>query len=85
MTTTMTITPEQLQELIDYLQGTCQNIATALEDIGFTEDDLAIADFMEIDQQIFLCVVCGWWCEASESDGESEEPTCQDCYDAEEE
>jgi hypothetical protein len=77
-------------------QEVYQGVATTLEQAvevlagvdGFpdiTINDLTIADLQEIDNLGFECVVCGWWREASESDGESEEPTCQDCYGSEEE
>ena len=71
-----------VHELIGALQGTCDTIPDHLPE-GMEEEDLTQEDHNTIDNEIFLCEVCGWWCEISEQVAELD-GTCQDCYDAEE-
>lgn len=64
-----------LDELIDTLQGTPKSIE---EGISFIEvygegtpeivdiEQLTQDDFLYIDDHIFLCEVCGWWCETGD-------------------
>ena len=62
-----------IHTLIEDLQGTCHSINDHLPD-GMDEDDLTMDELDHIDQEIFLCAECGWWCEVSESndkDGEN--------------
>lgn len=35
--------------------------------------------YSTVDDQIFKCCVCDWWCEIHEQSGEHDEPTCEDC------
>ncbi len=42
------------------------------------EDDLTDNDYYEIDNQIFLCEICGWWCESSELKEDSDN-ICEQC------
>lgn len=32
-----------------------------------------------VDDQIFKCCVCDWWCETHEQADDCDEPTCEDC------
>lgn len=32
-----------------------------------------------VDNQIFKCCCCDWWCEVHEQSDEHDEPTCEDC------
>lgn len=73
----------RLQEVVDYLQGSCNTLDSGLELIhpkekeeGFSDDDLIESDYQFIANQIFLCDDCGWWCEIQE---QSEEGSCEDC------
>jgi hypothetical protein len=70
-----------VQQLIDDLQGTCTSINDHLPE-GMDDMDLTSEDHDVIDNQIFLCETCGWWCEISEQD---EDGNCQDCHEASEE
>jgi len=83
-----------IQDVIDYLQGTCgNNIDFALGKDGIlnedftpkypdmTINDLTVDDYNAIDNQIFLCENCGWWCGTDEA---NEHPQglgdiCDDC------
>lgn len=51
------MTPAELQEFIEETRGT----ASSPDLTQFTADELA-----EIDQQIFECDQCGWWCGTDE-------------------
>lgn len=66
------------QLLTEYLQGTCKSLDEGLDNLypGMTQDDLTPEDFDEIDNEIFLCDNCGWWCEISEQDDNG---FCLDC------
>lgn len=64
-----------VQELIDSLQGTCQSIVDFLPE-GMDDNDLTSEDHDEIDNQIFLCNQCGWWCESCE---QNDNGSCNDC------
>lgn len=76
----MALTPAQRNELIDDLRGTCQTIDSALDKmlVPMTEDDLTPGDHAAIDDQIFECESCGWWCEQGEQ-AEGHDDTCSDC------
>lgn len=63
-----------VNKLIEALQGTCTIIDDHLPD-EMEWSDLTSEDHAEIDDQIFLCDQCGWWCEISEQNGE----ICEDC------
>ena len=59
---------EELQQKIDELNGTCDYVDL---------DEWSSEDLQVLDEQIFQCDTCGWWCEVGE---ESEEPSiCNDC------
>lgn len=80
-----------IQKIIDSLQGTINTIQSALDDHypGMDEEDMTEADHQALDDQIFLCTTCGWWCEISQStesaDGEHECDECNPEDDEEEE
>lgn len=65
----MKLSVEQMQQLIDYLQGTCMSVDEALMRL-FDVDQCDIDNEMEmceyLDQRIFLCVQCGWWYESGD-------------------
>lgn len=80
----MVLTDEQLNELIYALQGSCSTIAEQLEmRWEMDEDDLTMEDCLAIDDAIFCCTTCGWWCPISEetatAQGESDFG-CSDCF-----
>lgn len=84
-----------IEDIVQHLQGTCTNtIESSFGENGIlnddftpkypnmTEDDLTQEDYNYIDNFIFLCESCVWWCETSEADEEIES-TCQDCGEEE--
>lgn len=86
------ITDEQLNKVIEHLQGTCGTLGNSIAEV--TEDDslddfcLTSSQLDQVDNEIFECTTCGWWCEMSEACFEFEhdhvENTCEDCCDIEE-
>ena len=65
---------ELVNDLINSLRGTCKSIYD-LHD----ETDLSLEEFQMIDEEIFNCDCCGWWCEISEMG--NEQGVCDDCCD----
>lgn len=62
------------------LEGTCQSLYDVV-----SEEDMDDPDFLgALDDLVFLCACCGWWCETSElvedQDGEG---VCIDCGEQE--
>lgn len=80
------VTDEQVEQLIQYLQGTCMNsVDSAMNELfELSESDLSEEQLSHIDKEIFNCDTCGWWCESSENAGEDEN-ICQDCKGDEDE
>lgn len=67
------ITSEEMDRVIDYLQGTClsldEGICHVLGDEGIEEMrdiDNELEFCARIDDNIFLCESCGWWYGAGE-------------------
>lgn len=79
------ITDEQVEKIIEYLEGSCQpfekGIQTITENDDLTQDDLTDEQQAHIDQTIFLCSDCGWWFEMSEEtkSANDDEMGCRDC------
>jgi hypothetical protein len=67
-----------VQKLIEDLQGTCSSIDDHLPE-GMNWENLTDEDHEAIDNEIFLCAECGWWCEACESNDKDGEIVCDDC------
>ena len=54
-----------INTLISDLQGTCETISHFLSE-EMEESELTQDELEQIDNEIFLCDLCGWWCEVSE-------------------
>ena len=70
--------------LIQNLQGTCNTLDEVVSDLypGMDETDLTEDDHSIIDNEIFLCDTCNWWCEICESCNEYEDcggVNCESC------
>lgn len=76
----MKVTDEQVDEIISYLQGTTNTLDGAVGIITGNDEldsmDLTPQQLEHIDNEIFLCETCGWWCEVCEMNGDQ---TCDDC------
>jgi hypothetical protein len=67
---------DRWNNLIHDLQGTCNGLHSFLEQHN-AEDLIDYMPFLEyLDQNIFLCDDCDWWCELSEM---SDEGVCSQC------
>lgn len=73
---------EAWETVVDDLRGTCKSLEQSLEQLGLQhlQDDKEFHEYL--DGEIFLCHVCGWWCEIYEECSEEhglDELTCEDC------
>lgn len=69
---------DKIEDLIERLQGTMMTFDEGCLDVGLDPDEVLEQDRYEIENEIFLCETCGWWCESHENvDGE----TCKSCYE----
>jgi hypothetical protein len=77
------ITSEQLEQLKEYLQGSCLTIGEAMNDLfELSEDDLSDEQIEDLWTDNFKCSNCGWWFEMGEESGIDEsELICNDCAD----
>ncbi|MCK9267227.1 MAG: hypothetical protein M0P14_00765 [Alkaliphilus sp.] len=80
----MSLSKDQLQDIIENLQGTCLTLDDVLDDYGLSSEDLNLEDLSRIEEEIFLCDGCGWWYESSElGDDEDGEFLCRWCIECE--
>lgn len=66
-------------EIVDELRGTCNSLLLLLEEKGVVDNAIVLT---AIDQDIFECAVCNWWCdmsELSEHDHGTGDNICADC------
>ena len=78
----MSEVPDIWSTIAEALRGTCDPLSTVLEQ----HDQEALEDyapFLEwLDNEIFRCEDCGWWCpidEESSEQADREELVCSDC------
>lgn len=77
-----------IQPIVDSLLGTCNTLQSALDDHypGMDEYDMTSSDHDALDNQIFLCSTCNWWCEIHEAhETEGGENECDDCHESDDE
>jgi len=71
------------ERLVHELQGTCKSLYGHMdsleeaEETFFYENETAI--LFELDNRIFECDCCGWWCEMSEAVDTDCGPVCDQC------
>lgn len=77
----MTVTNEQVDELIAYLQGSCKSLDEGCNDVFEQDEDVLTMEQIErIDQEIFKCAGCGWWYETAEESGSDDSDLiCNNC------
>lgn len=64
------------------LTGTCRSMTDALEECGAEGMDEDLAFCEALDDQVFCCTDCSWWCEISEECSDevgADELICADC------
>ena len=68
----------RIEAIIEDLKGTCRSMSDACNSYGCEFDDLTTEELEDLDNEIFCCDTCGWWCEISDmcDDGEN---NCRDC------
>ncbi len=78
------LTPDQDNELCDYIVGTTQFIDDGLRAIGLADvspDDLDSDTLSDIDDRVFVCDECGWTCEVDERSICDDGAVCQECWE----
>jgi len=83
----MRATDFDLDKIVEQCRGTCmETIDDAIREHypDMSEDDLTEADLAQIDNEIFTCNECGWWCESSEAqlDEQASDIICEDCAES---
>jgi len=68
-----------IDDVIADLQGTCQTLEYALNYYDVDISELSQSDFWHIDNAIFLCDVCGWWCDSGDYSENAPEGVCSQC------
>lgn len=68
---------EILHDIIYDLNGTTQDLEEVAREHGITE--LTTRDIQVIEDEIFLCAGCGWWCEVAECNDVDGDLLCDDC------
>ena len=65
------------QQVAEQLEGTAGNLSEHA-----TQEELDSAEFTEaLDELVFECAVCGWWCPVDEMVEGGNENVCLDCED----
>ena len=67
---------ETILEIASDLEGTCQSIDEAFEKRGFEFLETDICLLQRLDDEVFCCETCSWWCPVSEH---KEDGKCADC------
>lgn len=71
----------EIEEIVDYLNGSCNTLDEACQFILGDEFDamsLSKEEMEYIDERIFKCYDCDWWFESHE-ESEEEPGCCIDC------
>lgn len=56
------LTYEDVQDLIAHLEGTCQSLDEACQDLFNEDADILTDEDIElIHDEVFCCAFCGWW------------------------
>jgi len=67
MTDERKIPDDKMNELVEYLQGSCKSLEdglrTVLDDDGADMNSMSLEDCRELDDKIFNCEICNWWCD----------------------
>lgn len=78
------VSDEKLDKFIASVQGTAGIYDQgAADEAGFDLDDLDVEDWQYIENDVFSCTRCGWWCDSSEMNG-VHDLFCDDCAEEDE-
>ncbi|MDU4254567.1 hypothetical protein [Pseudomonas sp.] len=80
----MKIEREKLEQVGEYLRGTCKSVGDAVSalELGEDVDETTLeADLLDVDTE--LCVQCGWWHEVCELEYSEQHGggLCEQCCD----
>lgn len=75
--------PDIWEKIIYYLNGSCMSLEQALEDYEVPELEDNDSFLSYLDNEIFRCECCNWWCPISEM-SEQGDWECRDCVPEEE-
>lgn len=71
---------DRIETLISRLSGTCDSMSQHCEDLELSDLDDEVTT--AVDQEIFCCTQCSWWCPIDEESSEEidhDEWVCSDC------
>lgn len=75
---------EAAETFANHVRGTASmsGVADILEQLGLPayEDDKTFC--ATLDQLVFECDCCGWWCDTDEVADVSNDMVCEECHDA---
>src|SRR6266403_394693 len=80
----LALTEEQALSIVNDLRGTCGNLDMEIQDRlgnGVGTEDLDTKSLNLIDEHIFNCEVCGWWCDNDEMS--EDHGVCEECFEPE--
>lgn len=75
-------TSAQIFELIEFLTGSCDTLDEGISSVlgeDYSESDLSKSNLEQIDGEIFLCDLCGWWYEVEEKTEHHGDAVCESC------
>lgn len=75
--------PDIWEKVVYQLNGSCDSIEQALEDYEVPELEDNDSFLSYLDNEIFRCECCSWWCPISEM-SEQGDWACRDCVPEEE-
>lgn len=81
-TTSVTLTEAQLEAVVSRLEGQCVlSLEQVLEEMGLEgmENDADVCT--QVDDRVFCCEGCDWWCLAEELNNDGDENLCDECND----
>lgn len=72
---------ELFGSIVEHLRGTCRSVQDAAAAFEVEDDLELIPEFCEVlDNELFCCDTCSWWCEWSEESPNDEDAgNCDDC------
>lgn len=71
---------DRVEQIIEHLQGSCMSFSEACNSFDIESDKLTQEELEQIDDTIFCCEGCNWWCDVGERTlNKDEEPVCEDC------
>lgn len=75
------LTNEQINYIIRDLADSTGELESAIQEVAGADirlEDISDQSLLEIDQEIFQCDTCGWWCRIEEM-SENDNQVCTDC------